>query len=319
MQRIRNLTARARNRAYNAACRTRNCVYNFASRTRNAAGAQIARLGAAIEDRLNPVVDYNVRVGLITDTPHGRIIDLNYEPRIIPGIAGRARRNDPIFFTNEEKDNIDAIVREQIYDTGILPRVINFHDDYFFMAPIDRYLRQDEHGGYYYLVAWEIPRTRNIGGLMWLDTDVIIKNKILRNVYHLNIPINEDEREYDEALGLPPPPNPYAHAPHIGELEIPNTAEDPIGMRNVATLRTQGTEMVNFHGELGHNRVYTRANFNALRVSPSATPEGLIRNPTTSVVVQPANIRYYRVRRPNIAGGTRHRKMRRGQKRRTRR
>jgi hypothetical protein len=318
MQRIRNLTARARNRVINAACRTRNGAYNLACRARNAAGAQVARLGAAIEDRLNPVVDYNIRVGLTRNTPYGRIIDLNYRPQIVPGTHGTARRNDRILFTNEEKDDIDEIVRGQIYDTGIFPRVINFHDDYIIYPPIDGYLRQDEHGGYYYLVAWEIPRTRNIHGIMWLGTDIYITKKILRNVYNENIPVDEDEQEYDAALAPPAaapaalPANPYANAPHIGELEIPNTAEDPIGYRNLAALRTEGTEMVNFQGELGHNRIYTRANFNALRASPSATPEGLIRNPATSAVVQPANVRYYRVRQPNVAGGkSRRRRTRR--------
>ena len=100
-----------------------------------------------------------------------------------------------------------------------------------------------------------------------------------------------------------PPVNIYAGAPHVGELDIPADATSPIGMN----LPPAGTEMANFHGELGFGRVYTREEFNALE---KKYQHGYRKeNPSTRQVIRPENVRYYRSR-----GGKSRRRRRSGRK-----
>jgi hypothetical protein len=284
----------------------------------------------------------------------------NYLPPIVVNgvILRRTIFDNCITLSNGEKETIDRVIRETIFDSGVRPYVFEIEDS--LQSRCDdgevRVNRDQNDGNYFITVIW----AGRLGGRILGNVDRLLR--VQQSIYtpdqlraarirvipdleaHARAELEEAERQHqqNEAIGAElaaaaaegrdllaeqlaaalaaggAAANPYANAPHIGELEIPNTAEDPIGYRNLAALRTEGTEMVNFQGELGHNRIYTRANFNALRASPSATPEGLIRNPTTSAVVQPANVRYYRVRGPNVTGG-RSRKMRKSRGRRTRR
>jgi hypothetical protein len=105
--------------------------------------------------------------------------------------------------------------------------------------------------------------------------------------------------------------NMYANAPHIGELAVPAEAQAPIGLN----IPAAGTEMVNFHGEHGLGRIYTREEFDHLPIKAHGRKE----NPSTRQPIQPGNVRYYRLSGGKKRRGTKHRgTKRRGRGRRSR-
>jgi len=106
------------------------------------------------------------------------------------------------------------------------------------------------------------------------------------------------------------PANIYADIPHAGVRNVPANAENAILMNAIAP----GTEMVNFHGEAGHNRYYT---LNGFRQFPMKMFPGVGRfkeNPHTRQPIRPANVTRYKK-----TGGKRRRKAMTRKNRRTRR
>lgn len=87
----------------------------------------------------------------------------------------------------------------------------------------------------------------------------------------------------------------------LESMNVPRNATNAI----LFTPITEGEPMVNFHGERGYGRYYSRATYNAM-----PTPK---RNPQTRQFIQPRNVRTYRAR---LVGGKRslRRKSRRGTK-----
>lgn len=84
--------------------------------------------------------------------------------------------------------------------------------------------------------------------------------------------------------------NIYAGAPHAGNRNLPEDAENALLFEAIAP----GTEMVDFHGESGHGRYYSAAAFAQLPMKHFPGVGHFKENPHTRQPIRPANVTRYR-------------------------
>lgn len=107
---------------------------------------------------------------------------------------------------------------------------------------------------------------------------------------------------------VPPAPvvNRYSAIPNVGRRTLPKNAENVVSKNTIQ----QNTNMVNFHGESGYGRYYTRNTFNAL----PRNGQGFKSNPATRAQINSANVVSYKANIANEGGKRKYKKTRKVRK-----
>lgn len=81
----------------------------------------------------------------------------------------------------------------------------------------------------------------------------------------------------------------YGSMPNVGIKNLPSNAKNTVSYENIRT----GNDMVNFHGESGFGRYYTRNTFDRI---PKNTVSPYKKNPATRQIINPGNVVRYKAR-----------------------